>query len=175
MPRRRRKLFRKQDLAVTYTNYFGEQRTYLQQLIELLGGSATMELSKQNTHLICNLPFGKKYEVAMKWKESGSKIVICSHRWLEECYISGKKVPVDEAYTRLERDDNTYSLTLGQQLSPKLDSENSSDEETDIEESQVFALEYLKTSQSSAQDLTGLDDISHLESSIRKKIWQIKC
>lgn len=169
LPRRRRKLFRKQDLAVTYTNYFGEQRTYLQQLIELLGGSATMELSKQNTHLICNLPFGKKYEVAMKWKESGSKIVICSHRWLEECYISGKKVPVDEAYTRLERDDNTYSLTLGQQLSPKLDSENSSDEETDIEESQVFALEYLKTSQSRAHDLTGLDDISHLESSIRKK------
>lgn len=144
----KRKLFKKKDLVVTYTNYFGAQRLYLQRLIEFLGGSATMELSKQNTHLICNIPFGKKYDVAKKWIKNGSDIKICSHRWLEECYESGKKLNIETVrFLNLERKDNSYSCSLGQLNVNKNENIDESEEETDIEDSQVNPFEFIMNSQ----------------------------
>ncbi|KAL3236596.1 Rtt107p RNJ42_01690 [Nakaseomyces bracarensis] len=140
----KRKIFKKKELVVTYTNYFGVQRLYLQRLIEFLGGSATMELSKQNTHLICNMPFGKKYEVAEKWKNNGSNIVICSHRWLEECYKAGKKLPLEIEFLNLRRLDNTYKYSLGQLALENYEYNDESEEETDIEDSQANPFQFFK-------------------------------
>lgn len=144
----KRKIFKKKDLIVTYTNYFGAQRLYLQRLIEFVGGSATMELSKQNTHLICNIPFGKKYEVAEKWAKNGSSIKICSHRWLEQCYKLGKRIDLDSSeFLNLNRLDNSYTSSLGQLNFGNSELTEESEEETDIEDSQANPFQFIANSQ----------------------------
>lgn len=76
------KIFKQDQLNITYSNYFGHERTYIQKLAELLGGTSTTTLTKKNTHLLTKLAIGKKYEVGMKW---GPHFQIINHLWLEDC------------------------------------------------------------------------------------------
>ena len=76
------KIFNKNSKIITFTNYFGQQRIYLQRLITLMGGTTTNQLSNKNTHLISQFPTGKKYDAAIKW----GNCIVANHLWLETCY-----------------------------------------------------------------------------------------
>lgn len=80
------KLFKSKDLILSHTNYFGQERIYIQKLTEILGGTTTTSLSLQNTHLLVKIPFGKKFTNATT-KKPNCKVI--NHLWLEKCYLDG--------------------------------------------------------------------------------------
>ncbi|QLQ77866.1 hypothetical protein HG537_0A01130 [Torulaspora globosa] len=82
----KKKLFDVNELILSYSNYYGQQRFYIQRLAELLGGYSTGELSRKNTHLVSQFPWGKKFETAKKWENC----TVANHLWLETIYKSGK-------------------------------------------------------------------------------------
>ncbi|AQZ11284.1 RTT107 (YHR154W) [Zygosaccharomyces parabailii] len=84
----KRRIFETNQLIMAYTNFFGQQRFYIQRLVNCLGGYTTSELSRKNTHLLCRFPFGKKYETAKKW----DKCIITNHLWVEECYMQAQRL-----------------------------------------------------------------------------------
>ncbi|SCV02262.1 LANO_0F16358g1_1 [Lachancea nothofagi CBS 11611] len=95
----RRRVFQKDELVVGYTTYLGQQRHYIQKLVEALGGVSTTEFTKKNTHLITCFPFSQKYEAALRWKDT-CKVV--NHLWLEDCYRLQSKISCDEEkYTEI--------------------------------------------------------------------------
>lgn len=89
----KRKLFDTNELILSYSNYYGQQRFYIQRLTELLGGYSTGELSRKNTHLLSQLPWGKKFKTAKKWE----KCTVVNHLWLEGTYENGKVLDPLEA------------------------------------------------------------------------------
>lgn len=89
------------DLKICITNYSGDGRSYLSQLIQLLGGTFTKTLTRSNDILIAAKPEGKKFEAAsFKWKSDSEKnITIVNHAWLEDCFSRGKFVDYkDQVY-----------------------------------------------------------------------------
>lgn len=56
-----------EQLSITLTNYSGAERELVKDMIKAAGISYTGHLSKNTTHLICKMPFGKKYERACEW------------------------------------------------------------------------------------------------------------
>ena len=80
----------KNDLSLSYSNYFGFQRPYIKLLTELLGGRATSDFSKENKFLVCRIPYGRKYEVATTvWKD---RCTVVTHLWLEDCLRVGRQL-----------------------------------------------------------------------------------
>ncbi|OUM56241.1 hypothetical protein PIROE2DRAFT_19232 [Piromyces sp. E2] len=68
-----------ENYTITITNYHGQARKYIIQLIYALGAKFTSNMTTDNTHIICG--DGKKYEKAVEWN-----IEIVNHIWLEESY-----------------------------------------------------------------------------------------
>ncbi|SCU88849.1 LAME_0E01354g1_1 [Lachancea meyersii CBS 8951] len=92
-------VFKKNELIVGYTTYLGQQRQYIQKIVNALGGVSTTEFTRKNTHLLTCFPFGQKYEAAVRWKDS-CKIV--NHLWLEDCYKLQASLPSDKkTYTEI--------------------------------------------------------------------------
>ncbi|GAV52646.1 hypothetical protein ZYGR_0AG06370 [Zygosaccharomyces rouxii] len=107
----KRKLLETNQLITAYTNFFGQQRFYIQRLVNALGGFTTSELSRRNTHLLCRFPFGKKFETAKKW---GDKCVITNYLWLEECYRQSTRLdPLKPCFQKLPVEGGLHR-TLGQ-------------------------------------------------------------
>lgn len=105
------KVFNKNSKIITFTNYFGQQRTYLQKLINLMGGITTTQLSNKNTHLISQFPAGKKYEAATKW----GNCVVANHLWLETCYKMNADIdPHKLEFQRYDIIRKTMKYNLGQ-------------------------------------------------------------
>lgn len=69
--------------VICITNYTGEARRFLEQLIVASGAKYTKKLTNNNTHLIAATPNGHKFIAARKW---GLQII--NHLWLEESYAS---------------------------------------------------------------------------------------
>lgn len=79
-----------EDKVISVTNYVGEARSYLEELITALGAHYVGQLSAEdNTHLICAYPEGEKYKAAKVWN-----IDIVSHLWLEETFALWAKQPI---------------------------------------------------------------------------------
>lgn len=105
------RIFTKKSLIVAFTNYFGQQRFYIQRLVDILGGISTTQLSKNNTHLISRLPIGKKYQTAKKW----GSCVVSNHLWLERCCKMDSKLdPQTDDYQEYDAISNDIRLSLGQ-------------------------------------------------------------
>jgi len=105
------KVFNKNSCIMTFTNYFGQQRTYIQRLVNLLGGISTTQLSNKNTHLISQLPMGKKFITAKKW----GHCIVVNHLWLEECYKQNSNVdPNKGEFHEYDKIKNDILLNLGQ-------------------------------------------------------------
>ncbi|SCU99388.1 LADA_0H19460g1_1 [Lachancea dasiensis] len=95
----RPRLFQKGELIVGYTAYLGQQRHYIQKLVEALGGVSTTEFTRKNTHLVTCFPSGQKYDAAMRWKDT---CTVVNHLWLEDCYRLQRQVPCNDAkYTHI--------------------------------------------------------------------------
>eukprot|EP01027_Heterolobosea_sp_BB2_P025400 GEZU01038983.1.p1 GENE.GEZU01038983.1~~GEZU01038983.1.p1 ORF type:complete len:111 (+),score=14.21 GEZU01038983.1:112-444(+) len=76
------------NLVISVTGFVGDERSDLKFLIRACGAKYTGALSKkENTHLICSLPEGEKYNKALEWK-----IKVVNRRWLDESVISWQRM-----------------------------------------------------------------------------------
>lgn len=69
------------DLKITVSNYGGEARIYLENLITAAGATYTKTMKADNTHLITARNNSEKCEAAHDWN-----IDMINHLWIEESY-----------------------------------------------------------------------------------------
>lgn len=69
------------NYRISLSNYGGEARLYLENLIAAAGGEYTKTLRQDNTHLITARPHSEKCQAAREWN-----IHMVNHLWLEESY-----------------------------------------------------------------------------------------
>ncbi len=69
------------DLIITVSNYGGEARIYLENLITAAGATFTKTMKSDNTHLITARDNSEKCEAARDWN-----IDMVNHLWIEESY-----------------------------------------------------------------------------------------
>ncbi|PWY95082.1 BRCT domain protein [Aspergillus sclerotioniger CBS 115572] len=87
---------------VSLSNYVGEARAYLENLITATGAECTKTLKQENTHLVTAHGNSEKCAAAKEW---GLHVV--NHLWLEESYAKWKLQPVsDPRYTHFPKRTN---------------------------------------------------------------------
>ena len=69
------------DFRITLSNYGGEARIYLENLVLAAGGEFTKSMKQDNTHLITARKSSEKCQAAEEWN-----INMVNHLWLEESY-----------------------------------------------------------------------------------------
>jgi hypothetical protein len=70
-----------QNLKISLSNYAGEARIYLENLITAAGAECTKTLKQDNTHLITARESSEKCTAAREWN-----LHVVNHLWLEESY-----------------------------------------------------------------------------------------
>ncbi|KAJ4263913.1 regulator of Ty1 Transposition [Fusarium torreyae] len=78
------------DLRITVSNYGGEARIYLENLIKASGAEFTKTMKSDNTHLITARDSSEKCKAAPEWG-----IAVINHLWLEESYAKCKISPIN--------------------------------------------------------------------------------
>ena len=76
---------------ISVSNYTGEARIYLENLVKAAGGTFTKTLTQENTHLITAHKMSDKVEAAQGWG-----ISVVNHLWLEESYAGWTIKPVTD-------------------------------------------------------------------------------
>ncbi|KAI1953768.1 regulator of Ty1 Transposition [Ophidiomyces ophidiicola] len=90
------------DFKISLSNYAGEARIYLENLVQAAGGEATKTLKQENTHLITAHSNSEKCTAAREWN-----LHIVNHLWLEESYAKWQLKPVsDPRYTHFPQRTN---------------------------------------------------------------------
>ncbi|KAH6618050.1 hypothetical protein B0J18DRAFT_436348 [Chaetomium sp. MPI-SDFR-AT-0129] len=79
-----------EDMRITLSNYGGEARIYLENLITALGATYTRTMKSENTHLVTARMHSEKCEAAKDWN-----IEIVNHLWVEECYAACQVLPLN--------------------------------------------------------------------------------
>lgn len=74
------------DLKITVSNYGGEARIYLENLVTAAGATYTKTMKADNTHLITARNNSEKCEAARDWN-----ICMVNHLWIEESYAKCEK------------------------------------------------------------------------------------
>lgn len=69
------------DLRITLSNYGGEARVYLENLVVAAGGTFTKSMKQDNTHLITARQNSEKCDAALEWG-----VAMVNHLWMEESY-----------------------------------------------------------------------------------------
>lgn len=69
------------DLRITISNYGGEARIYLENLIKACGAEFTKTMKADNTHLITARDSSEKCKAAPEWG-----VAVINHLWIEESY-----------------------------------------------------------------------------------------
>lgn len=77
-----------EGLKISLSNYVGEARIYLENLIAAAGAECTKTLKQENTHLITAHGTSEKCNAAKEW---GLEVV--NHLWLEDSYAKWKLQP----------------------------------------------------------------------------------
>lgn len=91
-----------EGFKISLSNYIGEARSYLENLISATGAECTKTLRQENTHLVTAHDNSEKCNAAREW---GLHVV--NHLWLEECYAKWRLLPVsDPRYTHFPRRTN---------------------------------------------------------------------
>lgn len=70
-----------EDFTISVSNYAGESRLYLENLVKACGGTFTKTMRQDNTHLITAHTASEKCDAAREWN-----IELVNHLWLEESY-----------------------------------------------------------------------------------------
>lgn len=77
------------DMRITLSNYGGEARIYLENLITAAGATFTKTMKADNTHLITARMNSEKCDAAKDWN-----IDIVNHLWIEESYAKCEVQPL---------------------------------------------------------------------------------
>ena len=77
-----------EKLRITVSNYGGEARIYLENLIKACGAEFTKTMKADNTHLITARNTSEKCKAAPEWG-----IAVVNHLWIEECYAKCEMKP----------------------------------------------------------------------------------
>ncbi|KDB24439.1 hypothetical protein H109_03728 [Trichophyton interdigitale MR816] len=94
---------------ISLSNYAGEARIYLENLIAAAGAESTKTLKQENTHLLTAHKNSEKCTAAKEWN-----LHIVNHLWLEESYAKWQQQSVtDPRYTHFPRRTN-LSDVVGQ-------------------------------------------------------------
>lgn len=78
------------DMRITVSNYGGEARIYLENLIKACGAEFTKTMKADNTHLITARNSSEKCKAAPEWG-----ITVVNHLWVEESYAKCEIQPVN--------------------------------------------------------------------------------
>ena len=70
-----------EHMRISVSNYSGEARLYLENLIRCTGAEFTKTMRQDNTHLITAHKYSEKCEAAQEWNMN-----VVNHIWLEESY-----------------------------------------------------------------------------------------
>jgi hypothetical protein len=70
-----------ENMKISISNYSGDARTYVENLIKYCGAEFTKTMKQDNTHLVTAHTQSEKYEAAQEWN-----INVVNHLWLEESY-----------------------------------------------------------------------------------------
>ncbi|KAJ3262290.1 hypothetical protein HK103_002704 [Boothiomyces macroporosus] len=76
------------NLKISISNYTGQARLDIIEMIKSIGCTFTPTLSTENTHLITNSQKGEKYQKALQWN-----IHTVNHLWIEECKSQSRRLP----------------------------------------------------------------------------------
>ncbi|CAH0490999.1 unnamed protein product [Peronospora farinosa] len=76
-----------QDVVVSTSVYRGIEQLVVVELLRIAGATVTTTLSTQNTHLVCLIPFGMKYDKATK-----RGIHVVRARWVVDSLVAGKRL-----------------------------------------------------------------------------------
>ncbi|KAK4199748.1 hypothetical protein QBC40DRAFT_281384 [Triangularia verruculosa] len=79
------------DLKITLSNYGGEARIYLENLITAAGATYTRTMKAENTHLITARMHSEKCEAAKDWN-----VEIINHLWIEESYAACQALALND-------------------------------------------------------------------------------
>lgn len=91
-----------QGLRISLSNYSGEARLYLENLIIATGAECTKTLKQDNTHLVTAHIMSEKCAAAKDWG-----VHIINHLWLEESYAKWKMQSITNSrYTHFPRRTN---------------------------------------------------------------------
>jgi hypothetical protein len=105
-----------EGLKISLSNYAGEARAYLENLIVATGAECTRSLKQDNTHLVTAHGNSEKCTAAKEW---GLQVV--NHLWLEESYAKWKLQPVsDPRYTHFPRRTNLGEVVGQTELDKKV-------------------------------------------------------
>ncbi|CAI7665280.1 unnamed protein product [Penicillium pancosmium] len=101
-------------LKISLSNYVGEARIYLENLIAASGAECTKTLRQENTHLITAHGTSEKCNAAREW---GLQVV--NHLWLEDSYAKWKEQPVsDPRYNHFPLRTNLSDIVGQKMLDP---------------------------------------------------------
>lgn len=78
------------DLRITVSNYGGEARIYLENLIKACGAEFTKTMKADNTHLITARDTSEKCKAAPEWG-----VAVVNHLWIEESYAKCEIKPIN--------------------------------------------------------------------------------
>ncbi|TDZ33980.1 BRCT-containing protein 1 [Colletotrichum spinosum] len=78
-----------ENLKICVSNYGGDARIYLENLIKATGATYTKTMKTENTHLITARSSSDKYDAALEWG-----IPTVNHLWIEESYAKCEKQAV---------------------------------------------------------------------------------
>ncbi|KAL4953904.1 BRCT domain-containing protein [Aspergillus filifer] len=91
-----------EKLRISLSNYVGEARSYLENLIVATGAEPTKTLRQDNTHLVTAHDNSEKVSAAKEWG-----LHVINHLWLEECYAKWTRLPESNPrYTHFPRRTN---------------------------------------------------------------------
>ena len=95
-----------QDVVASTSVYRGIEQLVVIELLRIAGATVTKTLSTQNTHLVCLLPFGMKYDKATK-----RGIHVVRARWVVDSLVAGKRLNEDVSDFQVVKDDESSSFT----------------------------------------------------------------
>lgn len=100
---------------ISLSNYGGEARLYLENLVVAAGGEYTKTLRQDNTHLITARPYSEKCDAAREWN-----IHMVNHLWLEESYAKWEEQSLtNPRYTHFPPRTNLGEVVGQTQIDPK--------------------------------------------------------
>lgn len=141
------------ELRLAQTNFRGEGRGIVQDLSEWLGIPHTKDLKKENTHLVCNVFTGQKYDRAKEWNVKAVNML-----WLEDSIWEWELQPTDK-YEQLDSKDAKAQAGLRQFQPPEPCSRTPMSAEDAIEDSMVIGSD--EVSDKVVEDSAGADGDYH--------------